>query len=293
MSRARWGAAIAVWAMAAQVWGAQPQAEQTFAESIEVSVVNVEVVVRDRAGRQVVGLGRDDFALFEDGKRVEISNFLSSFDAVRAPAAAGGGAGGAGAHSSVGAGAPGSAAEGGAGARRERLYLSAQCDNANIYPFDRNRLLKQLRGFLQKTLGADDQVLLVTHDLGLHVRHPFRAGLSSLGAELDRLEKDSARGITAGLNARHTLEQIRDNGCARADESESLARGYAASVMSEVKITYGNLHHLLESLGGLGGRKVLLYVGDGVPTRVGGAAFGLIEELWPTNGGASHRRMRC
>ena len=51
--------------------------EQTFFESIDVNVVNVEVYVTDRDGKRIHGLTRDDFQVFEDGKPVEISNFYA------------------------------------------------------------------------------------------------------------------------------------------------------------------------------------------------------------------------
>src|SRR5689334_8108116 len=50
---------------------------QTFFESIDVNVVNVEVYVTDRDGKRVQGLTRDDFQVLEDGKPVEITNFYA------------------------------------------------------------------------------------------------------------------------------------------------------------------------------------------------------------------------
>src|SRR5438270_12151954 len=57
---------------------------QQAAESIEVRVVNVDVVVRDRAGKPVTGLTKNDFQIFENGQPREITNLYE----VRAPAAA-------------------------------------------------------------------------------------------------------------------------------------------------------------------------------------------------------------
>ena len=259
----------------------------SFAESIEVTVVSVDVVVRDKAGQAVAGLTREDFALFEDGKPVEITNFSSptvdrgSASARPSPATQPSPAGTAAAAPEVG--------------KRERLNLVLYVDNANMRPFDRNRVLKQLRGFLQSNLGEGDQVLLITHDLGLHVRHPFREPLGSLGPELDQLDKESAGGTAAELATRQAMEQIRDilgsqsrrggSGCGRVDEATGIARGYAESVLGGVKVTYANLHHLVESLGGLEGRKVLIYLGDGVPTQVGTDVYGMIEEKCPSVAG--------
>src|SRR5438270_10748277 len=47
---------------------------QEVAESIEVRVVNVDVVVRDRAGKPVTGLTKADFEIFENGQKREITN---------------------------------------------------------------------------------------------------------------------------------------------------------------------------------------------------------------------------
>jgi VWFA-related protein len=250
-------------------------AAEPFEESIEVTVVNLDVVVRDGSGSLVSGLTRADFRLFVDGRQVEISNFYAGVSAPAPSAAA--------------SGAVGQAATAGAGAveaKRENLNLIVYVDNANMRPFDRNRLLKQLRTFLQGTLQPGDRVLLVTHDPGLHVRHPFSESLDSLGAELDKLEKESAYGLSQDLARRQAVDQIQDlikhggGGCSSMFESaRGVARAYAESVLNEVRTTYANLHHMLKSLGGLEGRKALLYVGNGVPTKVGLDVFGLLQEL--------------
>lgn len=44
-------------------------------ETVEVSIVNVDVVVTDRKGNRVRGLTKDDFQLFENGKPRPVSNF--------------------------------------------------------------------------------------------------------------------------------------------------------------------------------------------------------------------------
>jgi VWFA-related protein len=252
-------------------------ADESFVESIEVSVVSIDVVVRDKSGKQVTGLTGDDFRLLVDGQKVAISNFYavgagqpsSSLTAGRAAARAPSPAGGAGSLP-----------------KRERLSLVIYVDNANLHPFDRNRILKQLRVVLQ-TLGPEDQVLLVTHDLGLQVRHGFSESLGTLGPALDKLEKDAARGINQDLATRQTMEQIQQLGCRQVDAAGSIARAHADAVFAEVKMTYANLRHLLRSLGGIEGRKVLLYVGDGVATQVGTDVFGQIEERCGSTSGST------
>jgi VWFA-related protein len=247
-------------------------APESFGEAIEVNVVSIDVVVRDKAGKQVTGLTRDDFSLLVDGQKVAISNFYALAGGAQAAAARPSPAPAAGA--AAPAPVPGEAAP-----QRERLNLVIYVDNANLRPFDRNRILKQLRTFLQNRLGPDDRVLLVTHDPGLHVRHAFRDSAATLAAALDKLEKESTRGFNSDLATRQVLEQIKDFGCSRIEEAKSIARSHAEAVFADVKVTYANLHHLLASLGGLDGRKALVYVGDGVANQVGTDVFGLVEEM--------------
>ena len=58
----------------------QPSAEEVFVGRVEVNVVNVEVYVTDKDGHPVTGLTREDFELYEDGERVEITNFFAVED---------------------------------------------------------------------------------------------------------------------------------------------------------------------------------------------------------------------
>jgi VWFA-related protein len=253
--------------------GAVPE---PFEESIEVTVVNLDVVVRDRSGRLATGLTRADFELFVDGRQVEITNFLSP-EGRPQPA-----------HPAMSepANTPAGLAPEGQG---QSLSLIVYVDNANMRPFDRNRLLKQVRSFLQKTLAPTDRVLVVTNDLGLHVRHQFREPLASLAPVLDQMEKETGAGIGRDIARRQSFEELHDLiqslGCARAfDQAKSLAQADAESALSEERVAYAELHHLLRSLGGVEGRKALLYIGDGMATHAGADVFGLLQELCPAQG---------
>jgi VWFA-related protein len=252
---------------------------EPFEESIEVTVVSFDVVVRDSSGRLVPGLTRADFKLFLDREPVEITNFYASGAPLPQTA------------DSATVGSATAAGEAGTGTpevNRESLNLVVYVDNANMRPFDRNRLLKQLRAFLRSTLTPGDRVLVVTNDPGLHVRHSFRGSFDSLWPDMDRIEEESAYGLSQDLAKRQAVDQIQDlikhgGGCGQMFQSaKGVAQAQAESVLNEVKTTYANLHHMLKSLGGLEGRKALLYVGDGVPTLVGLDVFGLLEDLCPS-----------
>jgi VWFA-related protein len=52
-----------------------PPAVPSLGETIEVSIVNLDVVVTDKQGNRVQGLSQDDFTILEDGKPQAITNF--------------------------------------------------------------------------------------------------------------------------------------------------------------------------------------------------------------------------
>ncbi|HEY3038481.1 MAG TPA: VWA domain-containing protein [Pyrinomonadaceae bacterium] len=54
-----------------------PVAAQEEVIRVETSLVNLNVVVTDRQGRRVSGLAREDFDVFEDGVRQEITHFTA------------------------------------------------------------------------------------------------------------------------------------------------------------------------------------------------------------------------
>ena len=54
-----------------------PAATDDFSERVDVEVVNVDVVVTDRAGQRILDLGRDDFELLVDGRPVGIEYFAA------------------------------------------------------------------------------------------------------------------------------------------------------------------------------------------------------------------------
>ncbi len=76
---------IAGTAAAAEREAAKPQAaepESIFSERIDVNLVNLNVVVTSYWGRPITDLTRDDFEIFEDGERRQISHFARVLDGV-------------------------------------------------------------------------------------------------------------------------------------------------------------------------------------------------------------------
>ncbi len=249
-----------------------------FGELIEVNVVNVDVHVTDRQGRPVTGLRREDFEVFEDGKRVELTHFRT-VTADAQPAAA-----------VVPLTAPSLPTEAATAPElglppEEQLHLIVYVDNFNLSPNHRARVLKQLRDFL-KDLGSADRVMLATNDMSMNVRLPFTSDPSALEAALDEIEKLPTQGQESANERRqvvHRILELReavrvfDGPCS--NMLLAPAESYAEITRQEVLRSINAMTVLVNSLSGVPGRKALLHVSDGLPVTPGEEAFQLLVEL--------------
>jgi VWFA-related protein len=244
---------------------------EVFVDTVDVQVVNVDVYVTDKKGNRVTGLAKDDFLLFEDRRPVEITNFYAVESG----------------HPAAGETTDGDEPEVVPGAppplplayRQEaaevpsdqRLFLVVYVDNFNIRPANRNRVLDDLGYFLSTEVAAGDQVMLVSYDRSLKIRRPFTADPELAARALEELERLTGHAVTRDDERRQALERIGES----QGESQALAyaRMHAESVQNDLKFTVGALKELIHQLGGLPGRKAILYVSDGVPMVPGQDVF--------------------
>src|SRR6185312_14519195 len=79
----------------------------------------------------------------------------------------------------------------------QRLHLVIYIDNFNLRPFNRNRVLRDVRAFLSQKVHKGDSVMLVSYDRELHVRRTFTTDAQAIAAATFELEKLSAQGVSA------------------------------------------------------------------------------------------------
>jgi VWFA-related protein len=256
--------------------GRQP-ADENFIESVTVNVVNVDVYVSDKRGR-VTGLARQDFELYEDGRPMAITNFLAVEGGKTTGAAAE-------AEAAAEAAEPNRAPKLPPGYEQapipedQKLRLIVYIDNYNLKPFDRNRVMRDLRIFLDQKLRRGDQVMLVTYDRELHVRQPFTADTGLVNAQLLAIEKISAQGVHAESDRREVLREIED--AKGGPQAMSLAHGYAGAAFNDVSFTIDAIKNLVTTLAGMSGRKAIVYVSDGLPMMVGEDVFYAVQNKFP------------
>ncbi|HEX9945328.1 MAG TPA: VWA domain-containing protein, partial [Thermoanaerobaculia bacterium] len=130
--------------------------------------------------------------------------------------------------------------------------------------------------------------MLVTYDLGLHVRLPFTGDPAAVDEALQGIEKLSARGPEADRDRRQAFQTI------LAIQEESInspdplpcpqtiatpAHTYATQRRQEVRRSIGALTLLVNSLSGVPGRKAVLHVSDGLPLTPGEEVFQFLAEI--------------
>ncbi len=270
---------LSAWPLAAQESGdSAPLAEAPFLDVIDVSIVNLDVYVTDKKGNRITGLKKEDFELQVDKKSVAISNFYAveggvarteSGEELEAPQNLD----------------PRLAAD----ARRrrvpedQRLHLVVYVDNLNLRPFTRNRALRYVRTFLRNRLRPGDEVMLVTYERSLHVRHHFTSDPEIIGSALYEVEEMSGMGVHTDSDRRDILRDIYDA------DNVNVVRGratqYAESLYSDMRFTIDAMLEIVENLAGLPGRKAILYVSDGLPMRAADDIFHAMNDVFRESAG--------
>jgi VWFA-related protein len=241
--------------------------EQTFYESIDVQVVNLEVFVTDKSGKRITGLTKDDFQILEDGKPIEITNFFavghetpaaepSPSDTTAAPSQ------------------PTALPD------EQKLLLAVVVDNLSLLGPARNRLLQSVREKVVAHLQPEDLALAATFDGGdVEVVQGLTNDKEALLSALGQIGKGAPRGVERAMDRRRLLQEI-DHGDALGGPRPEIAEINASEVYSgielyvqqrflETRATLKALTQFVDTLAGLPGRKALLYIGGGLSVRPG------------------------
>lgn len=272
--RALQWAALAVLGLAASAPAQEGAPAEDFFAVIDVEVINIDVWVTDADGRPVEGLRQEDFVVTRDGAPVDVTNFFAvaggrPVDPVPRPEP-----------SSEPAPAP-SPLEAVAPAPEEhQLWVIVYVDNFNIDPIERNRVLPAVRDFVSRAVRSGGRAMIVTYDRGLEVEQPFSDSLPDVLDALAGLQDDAGQ---ATIRRREQMDTLR-----RIDEASSssqallAARQHAEAQLNEIGFTVDAMRRLIDTLGGLPGRKALLHVSSGVSMLAGEEMFHAVAEKFGT-----------
>lgn len=246
---------------------AEAPPDRVFGESVEVRVVNLDVVVTDRDGQPVQGLTREDFEVFEDGRPQEITNFYR----VEGPRLQADGQDGwevIAADSSF---------------RRRVLLL---LDNNFITTPERDRAVAVLQGYLDQKFDGSYEWAVVAVGDEVRVLEPFTADKLRVRAALDRVTQMPTFGSRYRVDRFFLTDPVRTRQAQRAAAAADLSGGSSgrdaaaepmnralrfeskfsiATTLQAFERTSTAMVQAFRAYANLPGNKVLIWVTGGVP----------------------------
>lgn len=248
-----------------------PVPAHVYGEVIEVRVINVDVMVTDRNGHPVSTLKHEDFELFEDGERVDVTYFSRIADGRMA-------------------GDPASPEEDGMNAGADRADAArtpvtwvVYVDQTNVQAIRRNQALQQLRMFLERAATPGDRGIVAVMDgLAFRLKQDITENWDEVIGAIAKLEKERVSygpTFTAAASIRRDIRDV--NPADR--EMQYVARNIANRISFLMEEEARRTRNALSVLGALvdllardTGRVALVYVGSGFTTLPGSA----LTEAW-------------
>jgi len=243
----------------------------TFGDALEVTVVNVEVFVRDREGRPVEDLRPEDFRMLQDGEEVVISNF--------------GLLGGAAGFEEGDDGFEGALSARGEPEARRPVNVVLFIDNVNLVALQRNRVIERLKTFVAETLVPPVRMMVVSSQPRLAVRLPFTDDRAAVLAVLEKLAGESAGRLRRDRDRREILDWMEEiSRDARMDVLEFLQTAQVMVAKTQVQAqilayveqeadiledSLTGIYGVLRMVGELEGRRILIHVSNGLPMTPG------------------------
>ena len=225
----------------------------TFRESVEVRVMDLDVVVTDGKGQPARDLNREDFRVLVDGKPMSVDYFTRvEAGTIHAP--------------DLADASPDRVLaeyQKGSDAYVPRHFL-IYVDTGHLSPALRNRALESLRDFVTR-LGPSDSARIVVWDRSAKVVAEWTTSKETLLDGLSGLEKKV--GMSRLITEMQTLRDI--DSSARPNSRGSIARNYTEQERMEVDRLLKDLDGQVTTLLPLVGKKTILFVSGGFEFQPG------------------------
>ena len=240
-------AAVALFAATAMPALAQPpatEADRPFEEEIEVSEVLLDVLVTDRQGNVIVGLGPEDFVVREDGERVEVEGVTFYSSSVPAESAA-------------------ELAAKGIEVDRvaeDRFFILFFDDVSKYQSSEVNLIQQQMRAgrdareWVRSSLAPADWVAVAGFDRKLELHQDFTRDQDEIAAAIDR----AVRGAEGAQNWASRRDELPADAPSLADDLPS-----GTELLEATPRIYEALTLVAQAAGDVRGRKNLVYFGIG------------------------------
>ena len=224
------------------------QQPDNFGETLEVRIVNVDVVVRDKAGNLATGLTASDFVILENGKPQPITNFAEYREVASAAQQQ---------ETGTPADAPAVSVR-----PPQKRFIAFFVDQLKLRETqNRESFFRGLRAFAEDSMREGDEAAVFTWQARIKTRLPMTADRGALFATIKALEEDSKLQLDSTDIEMSELEfreraWTGDEAAATMIATDRRMAAQRAFDLQQRK-THA-INSVLQSLAGLDGRKVLI-----------------------------------
>jgi len=248
---------------------------------VEVTVTNIDVIVRHKDGGSITGLQPKNFEVYEDGILKKLTNFyeVNKLQALGFPLK-----------------------EDGTMPAEPQLFSSLPeqvqnriiffFDNGHLHPVSRNRVAKKLEAFITKNFGNGkaNQGMVVFLDRRLNIVQSFTSDASSLSSAIGDIRDRTSDALLrrrAWDDVQQEITRIASQTSVLDDndqfqQSVAYAHGFVEEELNQLNFSLQSLEALGNYLSGIKGRKILIYISDRLPLNPGEEVFSFIGQLFPS-----------
>ncbi|UCC41338.1 MAG: VWA domain-containing protein [Candidatus Aminicenantes bacterium] len=246
---------------------------------VEVIVTNVHVIVTDKKGNRIIDLKPENFEIYEDGLLQKLTNFYEVKEM------------------EVYASVPEKEKEKPLKPLPESTFqmknkIIIYFDNWHLHPLNRNWSIKKLESFIRNNFSPENnnnQGMVVSLDQKLEILQEFTSNEGQLLHAINQVKKRSGQSL---LRAR-AKEDMRKELNRMATESTQIskydnydrtlgyARSYVEAERNDLIYSMKSLNAFTDHLIGIEGKKILIYVSDGLPINPGEEVFTFLDQAFP------------
>jgi VWFA-related protein len=137
-------------------------------------------------------------------------------------------------------------------------------------------MFKRLKEFISTAVGPHAEAMVVTYNRSLKVKRRFTSEKGDVLAAIENTEMDTGGGTPQAGERKDALARIND---ARSEEEAlRVARSYAQSLRNDLEFAVDAMKTTLNGLAGVEGRKIFVYVSEGLPSSAGAELFDAISQ---------------
>lgn len=252
------------------------------AYQVEVVVTNVNVIVTDGDGLKVTGLKAENFEIYEDGLLHKLTNFYEVKGMeVFVPSLE---------------------------EKEENIAPSPQplpvesplfknkiifyFDNWQIHPLNRNRIIKKLEEFIQNNFTDEypnNEGMIVSLGQKLEILQEFTPNPRKLLSAVNETKNHSGHSLLQlkekedmqkELNRMVSETSMSDNKYESFQRAMGFAKNYVESEHNNLIYSLKSLNALINNLMGVEGKKILIYISDGLALNPGEVVYDYLDSAF-------------